>query len=251
MAATTYNEYYDKLYAAKDYDSEVKTLLRLFDDLYAAPVRRVLDVGCGTGRHARALAAAGMEIVGVDRDTGAIEIARNHASEVSPKPKFLVGSVSDVHESNFDAAVSLFNVINYIMDVRALLDFFGAIHDRLRPSAPFIFDCWNGIAVVLSPPSRKVAETICGVETITAETLPVVNLLSQRVELTTRVRVHADGAPRHDFPHRYQHRLWMPQDLKDLLAIAGFEVLSLSSWARPSVPAESETWKVLFACRRA
>ena len=251
MAATTYNEYYDKLYAAKDYDSEVKTLLRLFDNLSAAPVRRILDVGCGTGRHARALAAAGMEIVGVDRDSGAIEIARSHVADISPRPTFLAGSVSDVHEFNFDAAVSLFNVVNYIMDVPELLGFFGAIRDRLRPSAPFIFDCWNGIAAILSPPSRKITEVVCADEKITAETLPVVSLLSQRVELTSRVQVHASGTLRHDFPHRYEHRLWMPQDLKDFLKMTGFEVLSLSSWAQPGVPAEPETWKVLFACRRA
>ena len=34
--------------------------------------RRVLDVCCGTGRHAGPLAAAGYEVTGVDRDAEAI-----------------------------------------------------------------------------------------------------------------------------------------------------------------------------------
>lgn len=38
---------------------------------------RVLDVGCGAGRHAVALSAAGSEVVGVDSSPGAVEVARD------------------------------------------------------------------------------------------------------------------------------------------------------------------------------
>lgn len=34
--------------------------------------KRVLDLACGSGRHARALAARGIEVEAVDRDTGAL-----------------------------------------------------------------------------------------------------------------------------------------------------------------------------------
>ena len=39
-------------------------------------VGRVLDVGCGAGRHAVTLAEAGHDVVGIDPSAGAIEIAR-------------------------------------------------------------------------------------------------------------------------------------------------------------------------------
>src|ERR1700741_3723080 len=38
--------------------------------------RRVLDVCCGTGRHARSLASRGYAVTGVERDTAAIAKAR-------------------------------------------------------------------------------------------------------------------------------------------------------------------------------
>src|ERR1700712_5479810 len=51
----------------------------LIDVLELTPGRRVLDVGCGPGRHARALAEAGMEVVGVDISQRFIDLARRDA----------------------------------------------------------------------------------------------------------------------------------------------------------------------------
>jgi SAM-dependent methyltransferase len=44
------------------------------------PALRVLDVGCGSGRLALALAAAARSVVGLDLDTAALDEARRHAA---------------------------------------------------------------------------------------------------------------------------------------------------------------------------
>ena len=41
------------------------------------PASRVLDLACGTGRHALAAAALGAKVTAVDRDPACLEIARN------------------------------------------------------------------------------------------------------------------------------------------------------------------------------
>ena len=41
--------------------------------------RRILDLCCGMGRHARALAAQGYEVTGVERDADAVDAARAQA----------------------------------------------------------------------------------------------------------------------------------------------------------------------------
>lgn len=49
-------------------------------------VGRVLDVGCGAGRHSVALQAAGHEVLGVDHSPGAVAVARQrgiHAEQVA------------------------------------------------------------------------------------------------------------------------------------------------------------------------
>ena len=43
-------------------------VMALLPELQAEGVRRVLDAGCGAGRHLVPLAAAGFRVVGVDRE---------------------------------------------------------------------------------------------------------------------------------------------------------------------------------------
>ena len=61
----------------KGTDQEVGALIELLD---LVPGERVLDVGCGPGRHALALAAAGFEVVGVDISPDFVELATEAAA---------------------------------------------------------------------------------------------------------------------------------------------------------------------------
>lgn len=64
---------------------------------------RVLDLGCGTGRHAVALAEAGAVVTGID-------IASEHASALAPAVRFLVGDLlldSSWPDEEFDAIVCI------------------------------------------------------------------------------------------------------------------------------------------------
>lgn len=54
----------------------------LIDDLAALGARDVLDVGCGTGKAARQLAARGMSVLGVEIDPQMAGIARSHGLTV-------------------------------------------------------------------------------------------------------------------------------------------------------------------------
>ena len=59
-------EFYDLIYSTfKDYRAEGEQIARLLRGLNPA-CESVLDVGCGTGEHARLLAAQGFRIDGID-----------------------------------------------------------------------------------------------------------------------------------------------------------------------------------------
>lgn len=58
----------------------------LADDLAALRPERVLDIGCGTGRAAVALAARGLSVLGVETDERMAEVARGHCIPVEVAP---------------------------------------------------------------------------------------------------------------------------------------------------------------------
>jgi SAM-dependent methyltransferase len=77
----------------------------LVDVLGLEPGMRVLDVGCGPGRHARALAAMGLTVVGIDISPRFVSLAREEAPAGA---SFVVGDARSMSfEGEFDAVISL------------------------------------------------------------------------------------------------------------------------------------------------
>ncbi len=68
---------------------------------------RVLDVGCGPGRHALALAARGIEVVGVDISAEFVALARAAVPDGHPATFERLDARSLPYEGQFDAAISL------------------------------------------------------------------------------------------------------------------------------------------------
>src|SRR5207245_162659 len=58
----------------------------LIDELVGGPCQRVLDVGCGTGKAARLLAARGCHVLGVEPDERMAAAARSYGIPVGPAP---------------------------------------------------------------------------------------------------------------------------------------------------------------------
>src|SRR4051812_20707877 len=75
----------------------------LVELLAPRPGERVLDLGCGTGHLAAQIAAAGAEVVGIDRAATMVEQARR----AYPDLRFEVGEATDFSfDAPFDAVFS-------------------------------------------------------------------------------------------------------------------------------------------------
>lgn len=101
----TLGEAYLRYSFTKGTAQEVAFLL----DLLALPQgARILDVGCGPGRHAVELAKAGLDVVGVDVSRRFLEIAAQHCRDAGVMASFFeVDARQMPFDDEFDAAISL------------------------------------------------------------------------------------------------------------------------------------------------
>jgi len=77
----------------------------LVDELALRPGMRVLDVGCGPGRHARALATRGLEVVGLDISARFVALAAEDAPDERGTRRGDARTMT--FDAEFDAVVSL------------------------------------------------------------------------------------------------------------------------------------------------
>jgi len=112
--------------------------------LDGAPSRRVLDLGCGSGEHARFLASQGFSVVGVDASESMLAKARE--TEPPDGVEFVAGDMADIAAltaSTFGAALCLGNTLPHLRDAVTLSRFLTGLRARLLPGAPVLIQVLN------------------------------------------------------------------------------------------------------------
>src|ERR1039457_4273549 len=161
-----YSRYYKLLYKDKDYSGEAEYVASLIRN-HKPGAKNILDLGCGTGRHDLLLAGMGYEVTGIDQSKEMLDVATSHLSTLNPQPaslntdpsnlNFIQGDIRTVRLSTtFDVVISLFHVMSYQVTNADLRAAFATAKAHLKPGGIFIFDCWNGPAVLTDRPAVRV-----------------------------------------------------------------------------------------------
>lgn len=155
-----YARYYDLLYRDKDYAAEVDFVAGLMSR-NGVSTGSLLELGCGTGRHAGLLATKGYSVDGVDLSSDMVAQAQTRLdglpSDVGRRLKFLQGDVRSVRLGQVhDAVISLFHVASYQTTNAELMAMFDTAAAHLETGGVFVFDCWYGPAVLTDRPAVRI-----------------------------------------------------------------------------------------------
>lgn len=98
---------------------------------------RILDVGCGHGLFANALALGSprRRVLGVDPSGTKIAVARASAAGL-PNVEYVQGTVQDIGERNFDA-ITILDVL-YLLPIEDKLAMLRACRERITPDGIFV-----------------------------------------------------------------------------------------------------------------
>jgi SAM-dependent methyltransferase len=106
----------------------------LVDALGLTAGQRVLDVGCGPGRHALALARQGIVVTGIDASPDFVRLARDAAAVEHLDARFEVLDVRELaYHGGFDAAICLCQGGFGLLGGRDEVDVFRRIARAVRP----------------------------------------------------------------------------------------------------------------------
>jgi ubiquinone/menaquinone biosynthesis C-methylase UbiE len=204
---------YAPILAAEPTEQEVATCVSL---LRLTEGQRVLDLCCGTGRHAIPLQRRGMRVCGVDISRPLLKKAVQRADHVGAYPAWVLGDGRDLPLKNgaFDAGICLFNSIGFGTDAEAL----AMLREARR--------CCKQLLVEIAHRDEHVRTIKPGGEFEWTERDGVRLLVQRWIEpipgLARAIfRIQREGQP--DVVRDFRHRLYTATEMVAMLRKAGFD----------------------------
>ena len=182
----------------------------------------ILDVSCGAGRYARAFAALGLRVTGVDLSRDLLEEARRRSPDLPGTPNYFRCDARRMpFARQFDGAVSLFTSLGYFDRREDDVDIFRSTRRALLKGARFLVDFLNEARVrsTLVPREEKsIGPYRVQIDRRIADG-PHGPCVFKKVEAHTG----SDGVLVTSFEERV--RLYTAADLQSMLEEAGFDLV--------------------------
>jgi len=246
MAAPSWQKFFDShapRYDENPFTSNTVAEVDFLLGLFALPVgSSVLDMGCGTGRHAIELASRGYRVTGVDLSEGMLKEAMRKARDANVEVEFVHADAREVAlDRVFDAAICLceggMGLLERGEDAEAhdgrILN---RIYQHLKPNAPFLMTCMNGYAAIRQMTDEHVRDGVFHPPTMVSQYTDTWELPGGNQEV------------------QIYERLFIAPEMVRLLRGAGFTVDAVyggtaGHWGQR--PLSLDEVEAMYVCRRA
>lgn len=246
-----YAQYYNFLYRDKDYVGEVNYVDRLIKRFTSKRNKTLLDIGCGTGNHDILFAKKGYQVVGIDRASEMITIARN-ITAVGDRVKFYVSNISEfILHRKFDTAISLFHVMSYLTTNELFIKSLRNINKHLKKGSLFVFDFWYGPAVLTQRPVRRIKNITYKHINIKRRAIPKINFNENIVDIEYKITVlNKNSGLSQIIKENHKMRYFFLPELDFILRQAGFKILRSFKWLSTSDPLSPRSWSGVIIAKK-
>ena len=221
-----YASYYNAFYDDKDYKGEAQIISNLIHKYSKKKCERLLNMGCGTGRHDCELTQIGYQVHGIDMSGLMIEIANNRAK--NDKASFEVADIRTYcPKVRYDAVISLFHVMSYQNSNMDFLSALSAANKALSNGGVFIFDCWYGPGVLTDRPSVRVKRVETEENIMIRNAQPVLHADRNVVDVHYDVMViNKEDMTAREINEVHSMRYFFLPEIEYMLEQSGFKLLA-------------------------
>lgn len=204
--------YYHLLYSYRNQEEADQFIKQLVSKLNITKGNSVTDVGCGSGRHCRALFQSGMKVTGIDLSENSIKKAR----EISPADihYFVHDMRQPLPVINQDVALNLFTSFGYFNNDESI-QVLRNIHAALKSNGMLLLDYLNAVPLYNLP--NETMQTPCNNIKFT---------ISRYADQTHVYKTIVVNDNNREFTHTEKVALYGLPQLSDFLNQTGFQIIN-------------------------
>lgn len=241
---------YDAIYRDKDYEGEISAIERNLKACGSSLGHRVLDLGCGTGRHCEVLARRGHAATGVERSPQMLELAQSRRAGADGSLQFVLGDVRDARVgTTFDTVLMMFAVLGYQQSNADALAAIQTARAHLQPGGMFVFDVWWGPGVLRDPPGERVRTFEDKGDRVLRAATGKLDARQQLCTVSYRLlRLRGDRVVE-EITEDHVMRFFFPRELELLLDASGFDLVRIGAFPNIAEDVNDSTWNVSVIAR--
>lgn len=212
-------KYYDQIVEPHvDTKKELEFLEEIFEKYN---INKVLDIGCGTGRHVIPLAKEGYNVTGLDCHKEILEIAKKKAREADVSPSFIRKDIKELGvEARFDAAICMWSTFYYLPQPETVK----VTYEALEP---------GGLFIISGKDSGEVDKTSeIKEETIELDGEKVKKIVEEKYEGKKRIRKYHYQFENREYIDVDVCNMYSLEEVKKILKSSGFKIEGLyTNWS--------------------
>jgi 2-polyprenyl-3-methyl-5-hydroxy-6-metoxy-1,4-benzoquinol methylase len=231
----TASSYNDEEYA-KPWKEEVDFMEEVFN---LAPGSRLLDVGCGTGRHSVELARRGYQVTGIDFSAGMLNEGRKAAQQAGVEVEWIQCDATQYQAAQpFDGAICMLEAAFalFVVGQDPIEKDFAILRNvnrALKPDARFMLNAPNGYRMI-----RQFTQA--DVESGLFDPVTMVNVCTLTWEAADSIE--------HKLEARFRN--YLPTEVAMYLRLTGFEVENMWGGTHGRHPINLDEYMFMVVARK-